>query len=198
MDSISKIAAAHEFLTFIRKWGSRVSYKIADEQVTEIQSNNQEAEMEFQHLASHNLIGRRHPPFTSRIHPMNGTFWVWDDDILRATEKHGMRSKLVKFSWDPRTGDFYFVPVGQQHSSVKMNAPFDDYVRGIILHDRNLVSFRPIWPSWAHDDDDMELLNFDAQHSCKSALEENGSTGWNWQFNVTNQILEEMTGNHRW
>lgn len=203
MDQIEKVAETHEFRTFIRKWGSAVSIRIAGDDVIELTTRDPEAGTAVRLATFTKVIARGHPSFSSRVHPQNGKFWVWEKDILHATEMYGTNAKLQKFSWNPQTGDFYFVPVGQQHATVHMAAPFDDYVRGIILPTRNLVTLRPVWPSWAqkpgwYSDEEVKEISFEAQHACKRALELNGSTGWEWRLNISNQDLEDLTGIHRW
>lgn len=203
MDSIKKVAEAHEFRTLVRKFGSALSIRIAGDDCVTVTSRDPDALAAIKNASFTNLvIARGHPSFSSYVYPQNGKYWVWEKDILKATEMYGT-GKLQKFSWDPRSGDFYFVPVGQQHATVQMKAPFDDHVRGIILHNQGLVTLRPLWPSWAQEpgrysDDEVAGISFDAQHACKRALELHGSEGWKWQMNISNRDLEEMTGTHRW
>lgn len=207
MDPVSKIAGAHELRQFIRRWGSRVSYLIEGDRAISVLGSvgnlPAEAEAEFARIAGTVIIARSHPSFTRAVRPVNGAYWVWDKDILDAEEKYQPGSKLEKFSWNPLTGDFYFITPGQNHASVKMRAPFDDHVRGVILRKQGLVTLRAVWPTWAqvpgrYTDDEIQEINFDAQYACQKALEANGSTGWKWRMNITNQSLEELTGRWRW
>jgi len=145
---------------------------------------------------------RGHPAFTHVLEPANSRFWEWDDDILEARTLSG--DKIQKFSWNPRTGEFLLIHPGQLHASVKGKAPFDDYVRGIILRPQHTVAFRPFYPTWvqAHpeywDDDDLRTISYDAQQAAARALQVNGSKGWTFRYDISNADLLEMTGNHRW
>jgi len=148
----------------------------------------------------------RHPEFveTIVINPDNAEHWRIADDILESETLNG--AQVEKFSWDPLTGEFLFVYPGQHHSSLKTSKPFDDYVRGIVLPAQKTVAFRPFWPSWIQNDPgalrDPEIANFetsyDAQDAAQKALVGNGSSGWDFKFDMTNAGLTNMTGNPRW
>ena len=105
-----------------------------------------EAAWEFLPVAGIEREARtHHPTFTRRIEPANARFWNWDEDILDATLLNG--TKLHKFSWNPVTGEFLLIGAGN-HSSVRGKAPFDDYVRGIVLRQMKKITFRPFYPTW--------------------------------------------------
>lgn len=192
---------------FIRKWGSRVSY-VRPPDGPQIVVGSETAAWEFLAVAGIDRVARvQHPNFTRSIKPANPKYWEWGDDILEA--KYQGESLPEKFSWNPVTGEFLFVR--GHHSDVKGKAPFDDYVRGIILHDRKLVAFRPFYPSWMQsrsevqqfheespDEGGLREVSFDAQYACERALKGNGSKSWTFQYNITNRSLEEMTGRHQW
>ncbi len=195
--------------SFIRKWGHRVSYIRPPEGIPTVKGPD-DASWEFLPLAG---IERQakvfHPTFTRSIKPANAHHWHWDDDILEAKFSNH-ENKLQKFSWNPITGEFLLVRYGF-HSDVKGKAPFDDYVRGIVFHDKKRVTFRPFYPTWMQnrsevqqfheespDEGGLEEVSFDAQYACEQALKANGSKGWTFQYNITNRDLEEMTGKHRW
>lgn len=127
--------------------------------------------------------------FTQLIIPSNGTPWVWSGSVLEAKTLGG--SHLEKFSWNPITGEFLFIWPSQHHASSKGSAPFEDYVRGIILRNRKEIAFRSF-----QGDPERSLQ---AQTAAEQALKINGAASdWSFRYNVTNQILEELTGERGW
>ena len=124
------------------------------------------------------------------------------DDLLATTSVGG--KPIEKFSWNPVTGEILFIHAPQMHATAKGSSPFDDYVRGIILHDRKKVLFRPFWPTWMRKtpydtfDDEAAAVSFDAQWEAKEMLERHGARGWNIEMNTNNRQLEEMTGRRNW
>lgn len=126
---------------------------------------------------------------------------VDENDILSATTIGG--KPLEKFSWNPKTGEFLLVWPGQNHASASGSAPFDDYVRGIILPGRK-VTFRPFWPTWLRRgpydtfDEEASMVSWDAQYAAREMIEAHSKGGQSYRVNVTNKQLEEMTGRTRW
>lgn len=191
---------------FIRKWGNRVSYIRPPEGGSTVVGSD-EAAWEFLAVATIERQARVvRPGFSRKIDPSNAEHWRWDEDILLAKMVNGM--PLQKFSWNPVTGEFLFVS-GGNHASARGKAPFDDYVRGIILPQQKKVTFRPFYPTWMqdrstvqqfHEDGEggVEEVSYDAQQAAEKALKASGSRGWTFQYNINNRLLEEMTGNHRW
>jgi len=190
---------------YIRKWGNTVSYvRHADAVPTVVGSET--AIWEFLEVMRVEKVARAsHPRFTRHIKPFNARFWRWDADILSAETLNG--TKLHKFSWNPVTGEFLLIATGN-HADAKGQSAFDDYVRGIVLPERKLVTFRPFYPKWMqnrsvvqrfHDEGDAtEETSYDAQYAAEQALKLEGSKGWSFQYNINNRMLEEMTGTHRW
>jgi hypothetical protein len=197
-----------DLTTFIRKYGRTVSYirpSNAPMMVTTVTNGGAlpvEIVADFNNIPSMTRTARiRHAPFsrTLKVNENSARYWTYDDnDILAATDHTDRR--IQKFSWNPLTGEFLLIPVGQQHASVDGAAPFDDYVRGIILPERKTVTFRPFWPSWsrasvyADFDEENAELSFEAQEACERTLKAHGGQGWTYQYNITNNKLEEMTG----
>ena len=191
---------------FIRKWGNKVSYVRPPEGVRTVLGSD-EAAWEFLPLAGIEKEARvHHPPFTRDIEPANAKFWEIGEDILQAKMLNG--TTLYKFSWNPVTGEFLLLGFGH-HADVRGKAPFDDYVRGILLPQQKKVVFRPFYPTWMqnrstvqqfHEDSEggVEEVSFDAQHAAEQALKAHGAKGWTFQYNITNRDLEEMTGQNRW
>lgn len=189
------------FKDFVSRWGTRVSYKLsaADNSVVLFNSLGGPAHSEAISEFSGYLEALEGPAYSKGIMPVNPQKWVWDKDILHSVSGAGGYSEaLVKFSWNPLSGDFIFIRPGLKHSSAKFDEPFDNYERGIILSDLNLVALRPIKPVWLSDSDTPTLISLGIQLACKEALELQGSKGWDWQFNITNPLLEQLTGYHRW
>jgi len=201
-----RVAKAVLFNEFVSTWGERVSYRVSVDGSVQLYdalhggSAPEEAVASFPGLAP-----RVAQAYTRGVHPSNPSGWTWDKDILRATTTVGGRpTPLEKFSWNPKTGEFVFIRPDQNHSSARTKDPFDDYVRGVVLSDRGAVTLRPAMPSWLPgypSDVDRRLarvVSAEVQEACKDALTADGSVGWSWQINITNVLLEEMTGRHRW
>jgi hypothetical protein len=112
--------------------------------------------------------------------------------------------EIEKLSWNPKTGETLLVWPGQYHDSVKGDAPFDDYVRVVILHKQRKVTFRPFLPTWATNsmafrgEDDLSDLSYMAQEACERALRRAGADGWTFQYNINNKMLSEMSGRGNW
>ena len=146
----------------------------------------------------------QHSPFSRQVDVANPKFYTFGDDPLKVTGEFDGRL-VEKMSWNPLTGELLIVPPGQFHAAIKGKAPFDDYVRLVILHKLNKCTFRPFWPTWASKGaydtpDQVEFfdLNMDAQEACEKALKAAGAKGWTFQYNVDNKALSEMTGQDRW
>ena len=138
-----------------------------------------------------------------KLNPSNADRFNVDlDDILATTNLAG--KPIEKFSWNPVTGEILFIHAPMQHATAKGASPFDDYVRGIILHKQNKVLFRPFWPTWMRKtpydrfDEEAAAVSFDAQWEAKEMIERHGGRGWNIEMNTNNRQLEEMTGRRYW
>jgi len=214
-----------DFDAFVRKWGTRVLYRVASNGSITVTPENDAVVLPIEVAASvASITGpfRRvakhvqHKLFVNDIHVNEATarWWNYDPkDILAAT--YGVilvdpseGKPMQKFSWEPITGEWLFVPPGQNHAMSKGRAPFDDYVRAIVHPAKKLVSFRPFWPTWmqkgmgrdgAMDEDAIEV-SFDAQEACEAALRRHGGAGWEFEYNATNMSLERLTGvpSSRW
>jgi hypothetical protein len=143
--------------------------------------------------------------FTNRVklNPSNADRFNVDlDDILATTNLAG--KPIEKFSWNPVTGELLLIHPLSNHASQKGASPFDDYVRGIILHKQNKVLFRPFWPTWVKKtpydrfDEEAAAISFDAQWQAKEMIERHGGRGWNIEMNTNNRQLQEMTGRRNW
>ena len=127
--------------------------------------------------------------FTQLIIPSNGLNWIYSGSVLEAKTLGGLH--LEKFSWNPITGEFLFIWPSQHHSSSKGSAPFEDYVRGIILRKRREIAFRTFQGGSEN--------SIRAQVAAENALKIDGAASdWSFRYNVTNQILEELTGERGW
>lgn len=135
-------------------------------------------------------------------HKFDRMFNVNKDDILATTTIGGV--EVEKMSWNPKTGETLLVWPGQYHDSVKGDAPFDDYLRIVILHKQRKVTFRPFLPTWAtsnmafRGEDDLADLSFTAQEACERALLRAGADNWTFQYNINNTMLSEMSGRRNW
>ena len=199
-----------EFDTFIRRWGSQATFVRTPDGV-QLHNAGQplydSMSTEFKRIGSFNRSAKRirHKSFVERLDVANPNFWIFDkSDILDAKEEFGNQSHLEKFSWNPVTGEFLLISPGQQHTTVRGKAPFDDYIRGIILRSRKTVAFRTWWPSWVRSSpyDDMDAaafdLNYDGMEACEAMLKKHGGTGWTYQYNIDNRQLQQLTGIRRW
>jgi hypothetical protein len=191
---------------FLSRWGNKVSFRVHPNgtvQVLGIQGGpaSPEAEQEFP-----GFVPWIKEKYCSEVRVQSAQDWSWQGDLLRARALVGGRpTALEKFSWSPKTGETWLMQPGQAHSSVrtKLSEPFDDYVRGIVLIDQNLIALRPVVPSWTPGYPlvpraTANIVSMEMQDACKQALEAFGSSGWGWQFNINNALLEELTGYHRW
>lgn len=208
--------------TFIRKWGSNASYihfPDGTREVTHVgdvhlalppSAVEKEMKDEFGLINDFTLRGARarRPLFTDDIKINKAKWWEYDEkDILNAVYNpsgfDGEGEPMQKFSWDPITGEFLMIPPPNRHAMVKGKAPFDDYVRGIILPRQNKVTFRPFWPTWQQKksrDFDARAweVSYDAQEAAEKVLKRHGGSGWTYQYNITNKALQDMTGKYRW
>lgn len=201
------------FDDFIRKWGKAASLAYGPNGTVKVVHRGDDALLilmagELDAIpASERRRGKeaRSVRLTQRLvlSPANARNWnVVEDDILKSTTLDGKHPE--KFSWNPVTGEFLFVWPGQMHVSVNGKAPFDDYVRGVVLHQQKLVTFRPFWPTWVQKssygefDQEAAIVSFDAQYDAQQMIKRNSSTPWNFRVNITNKQLEEVTGRHRW
>jgi len=150
-------------------------------------------------------VARSTPRFTTavRLNQSNAAgFDVDMTDILATRSRNG--DLIEKFSWNPATGEILFVHRPQAHATSKGDAPFDDYVRAIVLHDRQKVLFRPFWPTWMRRtpydtfDEEAAAVSFDAQWHAKEMVEAHGGRGWDIEMNTNNRALSEMTGRRNW
>lgn len=146
------------------------------------------------------------PTFVRTMNVANGENWTINEtDILDSTLKFDARfGQIIKLSWNPRTGETLFIHPGNMHATVKGLAPFDDYVRVVVLRKQKLCTFRPFWPSWApmkfQDADQAEFfdLSYSAQEACVKALKAHGATTWTFKYSVTNATLSEISGIGNW
>ena len=172
----------------------------------------QQAKLDGHGLELVQISEDRVPRFTDEIHfnKQNATMFCFDPkDPLRATNQAG--ELIQKFMWNPVTGEWRFVPPQQNHATVVTPKEFDDYVRGITLHERSTVAFRPFWPTWirlnrhglldpyAEFDANAKMISWDAQAALQEVLERTkDGAAWTYQIDTNNNALHEMTGSHRW
>jgi len=144
------------------------------------------------------------PRFTTHLelNPSNASRFEVDPKNILATRSY--RDPIEKFSWNPVTGEILFVTPPMLHATERGRAPFDDYVRAIVLHDRRKVLFRPFWPSWLRKtpydtfDEEAAAVSMDAQWHAKEMVEAHGGAGWDIELNTNNRMLAEMTGRRHW
>ena len=135
-------------------------------------------------------------------------FELWDisDDIISSRWLRG-GNYLEKFSFDPLTGEFLLSSPGQDHASEiynKGNSPYDNYVRGIILHSSKQIVFRPVFPEYIREqyesgrmnEEDVRVKSFDLQYSTMEVLQGSGATNWEFQYNIDNKMMAEQTGDY--
>lgn len=196
------------FDTFLQRWGQQASILRTADGQTELfvfdQPRFDEMAADFSAIQSFDrTVQGRKKPFTSalRVNEKTARFWEYDEsDILGATLNN---KPLQKFSWNPVTGEFLFIDPGQHHTSVRGNASFDDYVRGIILPPSK-VTFRPFWPTWIRSspydefDEEASAVSWDAQSQAEQMLRKHTAGSWNYQYNINNRALEQMTGRRGW
>jgi len=199
------------FDKFLRKWGKAAglvytadgTLKVAqrgDDALLRLMAEELEAiPVDKRHLEARSV----HLTTRMVLNDSNARNWnVDENDILSSTTLDGKH--MEKFSWNPKTGEFLFIWPSQNHATAKGNAPFDDYVRGIVLWKQKTVTFRPFWPTWmrrtAYDefDEDAAIVSFDAQYNAQDMLKKHSAPGWNFRVNITNRQLEEVTGRGRW
>jgi len=212
---------------FVRKWGVIASYitlpdgtkkvvHVRQAHVALPDLTNPIAQEMLEEFAAIDFSVRRgarvrHPPFTNslKINPSTARGWEFDEDnVVEAIYNPGGigDGKLIeKFSWNPVTGEFLLVPPPRMHATVDGKAPFDDYVRGIILHDQRKITFRPFWPTWMQKDGaysrfdkDAWEVSFDAQEAAEDVLRRHAEGSWTYQYNIDNKALQQQTGRYRW
>jgi len=149
-------------------------------------------------------MARTTPHFTNqvRLNQSRSRNFIFDpENILDTKDSSGY---IEKFSWNPVTGELLLIHPPQQHASIQGDAPFDDYVRAIILRNQKKVLFRPFWPTWMrkslYDSFDQEAaaVSFDAQWQAKEMVEAHGGQNWEIEMNTNNKALAEMTGRRNW
>jgi hypothetical protein len=125
--------------------------------------------------------------------------WIINpNNILDSRTRQG-REFVDRFSWNPDTGEFVPGMSGEMHALAIGNrgeSSFDDYVRGAVLRAKKLITFRPYAPPGKTarlDDAEINVLSFEAQYACQDILRNNGADKWNFQYNVSNKQLQEMT-----
>jgi len=197
---------------FIRKWGA-IAHLTRDPDGTVGLWNSRQASaadrlmrVDFGRITSFERVSRvRHPYFKTsmKVNPASAQGWTYDeDDILNARYKNG--SLIEKFSWCPVTGEFLLIPPGKLHATVKGGKPFDDYVRGIILRKKKMVTFRPYWPTYRQtlgaysqfDADDWDV-SMDAQEKAEAMIRKHGGNeGWTFINNVGNKSLGDLSGDY--
>lgn len=149
-------------------------------------------------------VGRWNPNrFTNKAKVPEAVLRGWkinEESILASITLTG--GKLGKFAWHPLTGEFIPDDLHGEHATAIHNFgsfPFDEYVRGIVLHDRGLVTTRPWMPDPSTRGEDAAMLAFEGQHAAKEMLERHGlPSDWDFQYNTSNVLLQEMTQIHRW
>jgi hypothetical protein len=137
------------------------------------------------------------PQFTTEIIPVKMDNWDIKPNILESTIGG---QKMGRFSWNPVTGEFIPQASGR-HADMLQGRVFDDYIRGLVFHADKLVTLRVFWPSWMQsgaDDEDIQVVNVEAQLAAQTALKNAGAADWNFRLNITNKALEEMTGSRFW
>jgi hypothetical protein len=142
-------------------------------------------------------------PEVARPNPTNAAGFRLDpDDLPNARAASGDR--IETFAWNPTTGELLLVHPPQVHATARGEAPFDDYVRAILLHGHRTVLFRPFWPTWirrsSYDPFDARAaeVSLDAQRAARSLVAARGGADWEFELNTTNRILTERTGRRDW
>jgi len=160
----------------------------------------------------------RSPSFSSEISVPEKNAQQWEinsHNILESTVQFTDGETVQKFSWHPTSGEFLLGRPGEQHA-VTIRAygghPFDEYVRGIVLHDQKTIATRPWAPDFGfgmttgdpEEDRAQQYMadqaSAESQEACRRALTSVGGvdTTWKWRFDVNNQDLQDMTGIFRW
>lgn len=194
---------------FIRRWKNSASYVRPPDGAMYVTASGTNPLPDEAKEAFARITNRDRPPATDPepfadampILARTATHWRVGSGVLDAV--HGDGKRLVKFSWEPRTGETLLIPPGQQHASVEGEHPFDDYLRGIVLHEQRIIALRPYWPASARASvyagfgpDDAER-SYDAQAACERALLQAhpaNPSEWTYRYNITNPALEELTG----
>jgi len=191
-------------MDFFRRWGSDLIVTFEGSGGVSIPPYGAAGDAVRADLSKVDRIARSSPRFTTRAvpNPTNVRQFEYDPNDILATRSWG--KPIEKFSWNPVTGEILFVHPPQQHATATGNAPFDDYVWGIILHDRRKVLFRPFWPTWMRSTpydtfgEEEAAVSFDAQWHAKELIESHGGKGWDIEMNTSNRALAEMTGRYNW
>ena len=133
--------------------------------------------------------------------------WIIDEeDILNSRTRYGNQYP-EKFSYNCKTGEFLLSSPSQMHADTIRNSgsgEFDDYVRGIVLRPQKQVAFRAVFPKAVQEAynrgkltaEEVGVKSFEAQYAAMEALKAAGATGWEYQFNVTNDMLAQQTGDY--
>ena len=122
---------------------------------------------------------------------------LWDAHIALAQTPSGVC--IEKFCWDPRTGHVLWVWPGLFHrNAIQSNGqtPFDNHVRLITLWRQQWVVTRPLGGGFFNGvSGHLPLVNIGVQLLAREIF---GVPGWGWQINITNPLLQEMTGRRGW
>ena len=128
--------------------------------------------------------------------------FAWSGSILSATS-HGR--PIEKFSWCPRTGELLLVHPPNQHMTARGNQPFENVLRGIILHEARLITFRPFFPRWRWTkgpytpfDKSAARTSHAAQLHAITYLFDETKGGWDFELNINNERLFDLTGRGGW
>jgi hypothetical protein len=152
-------------------------------------------------------VGTMHVPVLTeqvRTHSPNAARFIVDLSSLLSTRDRGDRL-IEKFSWNPVSGEILFIHPPMQHKTEAGSAPFDDHVRAIILHDHQLVLFRPFWPLWVQTEGAYSvfdvaagMVSVVAQCQAIGMLRRHGGQTWRYELNTNNLRLEALTGRRGW
>ena len=114
-------------------------------------------------------------------------------DILGLRHRNG--DALEKFAWDPETATFFAVYPGRHHDSLDLQ-PFENYLRGIVLHRLKAVCFRPCFPTWMPQQCSAEVktaVSQVIQHQAMKLIQTCCSSGWEFVYDVNNERLRELS-----
>jgi hypothetical protein len=120
-----------------------------------------------------------------------------------------------RFSWHPTSGEFLLSAPAEMHAQTIRSYgshPFDEYVRGLVLRDQNIIATRPWAPNvdfgmmTGDPEEDraqqfmVEQASTESQEAVKRVMTSVGGvpSSWKWRFDVTNSDLQDLTGIFRW
>jgi hypothetical protein len=160
----------------------------------------------------------RVPSFSSEINVPDKNARNWDinpNNILDSTVVFREGALPQRFSWHPTSGEFLLSAPAEMHAQTIRSYgshPFDEYVRGLVLRDQNIIATRPWAPNvdfgmmTGDPEEDraqqfmVEQASTESQEAVKRVMTSVGGvpSSWKWRFDVTNSDLQDLTGIFRW